>query len=61
MKYGEMTLEEPVDDMERTPEDIVAEAAARAIRDDAAIRMAPAVLVKENMDSSVYHFASEVL
>lgn len=52
-----MTLEEPVDDMKRTPEDVVAEAAARAILDDATIRTALAVLVNENMASSVFHFA----
>ena len=55
-----MTLEEPVDDIERTPEDVVAEAAARAILDDA-IRMALAVLVRENMAGSVFHFAFQVV
>ena len=61
IKYGEMTLEEPVDDIERTPEDVVAEAAARAILDDDAIRMALAVLVRENMAGSVFHFAFQVV
>ena len=56
-----MTLEEPVDDIERTPEDVVAEAAARAILDDDAIRMALAVLVRENMAGSVFHFAFQVV
>lgn len=49
-----MTLEEPVDDMERTPEDTPAEVAALAIRKDVAIRTALAVLVMENMASSLF-------